>query len=293
MANGVGFNPYALAQSRQSIINSLISSGQLKKTSEQETVSHMGTLSKKFEREMADLRARAEAELRKPPPGIGKRSKRKNRRKYRDLAKFASFATMFIPGAGPLISASLGGIGGGMEAYIGGTKARDLSIADRNFAIQQAQEAKNIMGSLDPRWSRLFTSGRAEQFKSSGKSWAEDILSEARARTIGKKSDISEGALSKGLTDAFTSYVSAKGVKEGQEAAKAVPSGGTKISGGTSGLFGMPDPSVTTKIGKGKFGAFFEGAGKEMFSLDKNKLKESAEGLAFLQMLLEQWGLSE
>ena len=38
MANGVGFNPYALAQSRKSIIDSLIRSGQLKKTSEQETV---------------------------------------------------------------------------------------------------------------------------------------------------------------------------------------------------------------------------------------------------------------
>ena len=83
----IGINPYALAQSRQSIINSLISSGQLKKTSEQETVSHMGTLSKKFEREMADLRARAEAELRRPPPGLGKSSKRRGKRLFKDLTK--------------------------------------------------------------------------------------------------------------------------------------------------------------------------------------------------------------
>ena len=213
-------NPYALAQSEKSIMESLIKAGQAQKESELEKTKYKGELSKGFEDQMAALQAQAQAILNEPPPEVKLTSKQKRRKKWAKRMGKASRVLGFIPGVGPAWSAALTGLSGGLSSYVQGIHGRDMSISDKKHALDTAERAKAVFGRIDPKYKRLFMSGSAKQFETEGQSYAQSLLDEARARQIGKVSDVAIKSLEQAGKAGLTSFVMDKAMKKGMEKMK-------------------------------------------------------------------------
>ena len=213
-------NPYALAQSEKSIMESLIKAGQAQKESELEKTKYKGELSKGFEDQMAALQAQAQAILNEPPPEVKLTSKQKRRKKWAKRMGKASRVLGFIPGVGPAWSAALTGLSGGLSSYVQGIHGRDMSISDKKHALDTAERAKSVFGRIDPKYKRLFMSGSAKQFETEGQSFAQSLLDEARAREIGKVSDVAMKSLEQAGKAGLTSFVMDKAMKKGMEKMK-------------------------------------------------------------------------
>lgn len=213
-------NPYALAQSEKSIMESLIKAGQAQKESELEKTKYKGELSKGFEDQMAALQAQAQAILNEPPPEVKLTSKQKRRKKWAERIRKAGTALGFIPGVGSAWSAALTGLSGGLSSYVQGIHGRDMSISDKKHALDTAERAKAVFGRIDPKYKRLFMSGSAKQFETEGQSYAQSLLDEARARQIGKVSDVAIKSLEQAGKAGLTSFVMDKAMKKGMEKMK-------------------------------------------------------------------------
>ena len=213
-------NPYALAQSEKSIMESLIKAGQAQKESELEKTKYKGELSKGFEDQMAALQAQAQAILNEPPPEVKLTSKQKRRKKWAERIRKAGTVLGFIPGVGSAWSATLTGLSGGLSSYLQGIRGRDMSISDKKHALDTAERAKAVFGRIDPKYKRLFMSGSAKQFETEGQSYAQSLLDEARARQIGKVSDVAMKSLEQAGKAGLTSFVMDKAMKKGMEKMK-------------------------------------------------------------------------
>ena len=213
-------NPYALAQSEKSIIDSLIKAGQAQKESELEKTKYKGELSKGFEDQMAALQAQAQAILNEPPPEVKETSKQKRRKKWAKNLGGLGRVLGFIPGVGPAWSAALGGLSSGLSSYVQGIRGRDMSISDKKHALDTAERAKAVFGRIDPKYKRLFMSGSAKQFETEGQSYAQSLLDEARARQIDKVSDVAVKSLEQAGKAGLTSFVMDKAMKKGMEKMK-------------------------------------------------------------------------
>ena len=213
-------NPYALAQSEKSIMESLIKAGQAQKESELEKTKYKGELSKGFEDQMKQLQVQAEAILNEPPPEVKLTSKQKRRKKWAERIRKAGTALGFIPGVGAAWSAALTGLSGGLSSYVQGIHGRDMSISDKKHALDTAERAKAVFGRIDPKYKRLFMSGSAKQFETEGQSYAQSLLDEARARQIGKVSDVAIKSLEQAGKAGLTSFVMDKAMKKGMEKMK-------------------------------------------------------------------------
>ena len=213
-------NPYALAQSQKTLMDSILESEGIQQKTKEKTAGHMGELEDAYESQMAALQAQAEAELRKQRPEERKSKKQRRREKWAKGLGGLGKAFGFIPGVGSAWSSALGGLSTGLSSYVQGMHGRDMSIADKNWAMQQAGKAKSILGRIDPKFKRLFTKSRAKTFETEGQSFAQSLLDEAKMREIGSKSDIVSDSLSQAGKSALSSFVMDKAMKKGMESMK-------------------------------------------------------------------------